>query len=148
MANCTAKCKEVRPDWEYTLLGKTKRAAWTVGQRKVLQAASSRPGASGLEKDTARLTNRAVGWNAVWRRHRSAGLHRVLFFDSSSQSPVVPFKASTFSKQMTQNPPASCYEQKGVVGFPSAVLTALHTQAGLNSISSDEPVPAVWCRHR
>lgn len=53
-----------------------------------------------------------------------------------------------FFKIMTQNPPLSHYEQKGIVRLPSAVLTALHTQATLNSISFDEQVPTVQSQQR
>lgn len=108
----------------------------------MLQAASSRDVAG----EGASQADRQSG--AVKCSGKKTDLHRLLFFDSSSQLPMTTFKAFVFSKLMTQNAPPSCYEQKGIVHLPSAVLTALHTQAVLNSISFDKQVPTVQSQQR
>lgn len=61
---------------------------------------------------------------------------------------MVMFKASMFAKVMTPNPPPSLYKQKGIVHLPSAVLTAPHTQAVLNSICFDKHEHTVQSQQR
>lgn len=53
-----------------------------------------------------------------------------------------------FFKNYDPKSTSESYKQKGIVLLPSAVLTALHIQAILNSISFDEQVPTAQNQQR